>query len=343
MPISISTLNREVKKLNRKSLVIAFVLLSAILLISPFIENAAACKEKNNVTSGNAYGMDYTQITGTLGKAAYIIQIPKTWNGMLVVACPWYQYPKDGTELLSHLKYDPIAQVLLSLGYAFACSNYGATGWPVKEAIISIHQLTQYVVGRYHVPGKVFLMGGSMGGAVAILAGEKYPKLYSGILDLCGAKDLVGTFNGCTWVAGATLAEIRAVVGMPDSVPDASVQDYKDFCTSVMNDILAETGGTPQTKPEVYAKIDPNQQTDIRIPIISIYGALDVIVPPSYVIAYHAVLEAAGHADLHRYYIVPDGSHIDAPIFAAVPEHLAELVAWSNSLTQGHCHGHDCR
>jgi hypothetical protein len=327
------------EKMNGKNLVITFVLLSAILLISPFIENVAACKERNNVTSGNAYGMDYTQITGTLGEAAFIIQIPKTWNGMLVVACPWYQYPKDGTELLSHLKYEPIAKVLLAQGYAFASSNYGATGWPVKEAIISIHQLTQYVVGRYHVTGKVFLMGGSMGGAVAILAGEKYPNLYSGVLDLCGSKNLVSGFNGCVWVASATLENINAYLG----VPIEFAQKYKDFCISVMNDILAETGGTPQTIPEVYAKIDPNQQTDIRIPIISIYGALDVIVPPSSVIAYHEALAVAGHSDLHRYYIIPDGSHIDAPIFAAVPQHLAELVAWSSSLTRGHCHEHHDR
>jgi pimeloyl-ACP methyl ester carboxylesterase len=309
------------------------VVVLALALLMLFACFTPAYATPANTTHGTTpYGMGYAQVTGKLGDAAYIIQIPETWNGMLIVACPWYQYPKDATELYSHLKYDPIAQVLLSMGYAFACSNYGATGWPITEAVIRIHQLTQYVVGKYHVPGKVFVMGGSMGGCVAILVGEKYPELYSGVLDLCGAKDLVGSFNGCVWAAGLTLEEFRVAFGIPAEVPDEAVQDFQDFFVSVLNDILAETGGTPQTKPKVYAKIDPNQQTDISIPIISIYGSADIICPPSLVVAYHDALVAAGHGDLHRYYIIDGATHIDALIFGAVPEHLAELVAWSDSL-----------
>ena len=83
------------------------------------------------------------------------------------------------------------------------------------------------------------------------------------------------------------------------TTPDPAVQGFKDFCISIMNDVLAETGGTPDKKPQVYAKIDPNQQTDIRIPIISIYGAKDTICPPASIIAYHQALADAGHADLH--------------------------------------------
>jgi pimeloyl-ACP methyl ester carboxylesterase len=171
-----------------------------------------------------------------------------------------------------------------------------------------------------------------MGGCVAILLGEKYPQLYSGVLDLCGAKDLVSTFNNCVWAATHSLDEIRVARGMPSSTPDATVQGFKDFCTSIMNDVSAETGGTPDNKPQVYAKIDPNQQTAIKIPIISVYGQLDPICPPSTIMTYHAALAAAGTADLHRYYIVPNGAHIDAAIFASVPGRLAELVAWSDSL-----------
>ena len=310
----------------KTKIIVVLTLVALMLFAFPNLTSA----KSTLTTSGNAYGMDYTQVTGTLGDAAYIVQIPEDWNGMLVVACPWYQYPED--NLNCHLLYQPTSEVLLSNGFAFACSNYGSTGWPIKEAMIRIHQLTQYVVGTYHVPGKVFVMGGSMGGCVAILLGEKYPELYSGILDLCGAKDLVGTFNGCVLISGSTLEEIRAIRGMPASVPDATVQGFKDFCTSIMNDVLAETGGTPQTKPQKFAKIDPNQQTDISIPIISVYGALDPICPPASVIAYHQALADAGQADLHRYYIVSNGGHINAPIFYTVPDRLAELVVWSNSL-----------
>ena len=32
---------------------------------------------------------------------------------------------------------------------------------------------------------------------LAILLGEKYPELYSGVLDLCGAKNIAVTVNNC--------------------------------------------------------------------------------------------------------------------------------------------------
>ena len=65
--------------------VLAMALLMLFACFTPVYATPA------NTTHGTTpYGMDYTQVTGTLGDAAYIIQIPEGWNRMLVVACPWY-------------------------------------------------------------------------------------------------------------------------------------------------------------------------------------------------------------------------------------------------------------
>ena len=306
--------------------VLPLIFLMTFTLLTP------ALAKSPTITTGTAYGKSYTQIQGTLGDADYVIQIPDLWNGMLVVACPWYQFPKDGSEVVSHLKYSAISSVLVSQGYAFACSNYGATGFPIQEAMIRIHQLTEYVIDNYHVPGKVFVMGGSMGGAVAILLGEKYPELYSGVLDLCGAKNIANSYTLCMTVSTLSIAQLRVVLGLPSSMPDAQVAGLKAFFLSFATDVAIETGGTPETKPQAYAKIEPMLKTDLEIPIISIYGALDILCTPSLIAAYHNALDAAGTADLHRFYIVPNGGHITPEIFMEVPGRLAELVTWSDSL-----------
>jgi len=38
-----------------------------------------------------------------------------------------------------------------------------------------------------------------MGGNVALQLGAKYPDLYSGVLDVCGSKDLIDSYNKRSW------------------------------------------------------------------------------------------------------------------------------------------------
>ena len=129
---------------------------------------ALACSDHASTTTtrGNAYGKDYIQITGTLGKADYAIYIPEHGNGRLIMACPGYNFFQDPHQELS---FDLLAKYFVSLGYTFASSNYngGERAWLVPEGIIQIHQLTEYVVDKYHVTGKVFLLGASMGGQIS--------------------------------------------------------------------------------------------------------------------------------------------------------------------------------
>ena len=65
----------------------------------------------------------------------------------------------------------------------------------IQKGIDSTYQLTQYVIKNYNVTGKVFLYGISMGGDIALLTGQKYPQLYSGVLDIAGTKDSIDLYN----------------------------------------------------------------------------------------------------------------------------------------------------
>jgi hypothetical protein len=64
---------KEVIEVNRK--ITVAVLALTLLMTFSAVAPAFGCLERaaTTITHGNAYDMDYTQITGTLGDAAYII------------------------------------------------------------------------------------------------------------------------------------------------------------------------------------------------------------------------------------------------------------------------------
>ena len=170
--------------------------------------------------------------------------------------------------------------------------------------------------------------------------GNKYPKLYSGVIDICGAKDAVDSYSYAQIWLTHTPAEIRIILSIPASVSDTDIQGLQVFWATVWNDIIKAYRGTPAEKPKVYERFDPIFHGDIEIPVISLVGAIDPIVILTFHYKYQAAVDAAGNSDLYRLHIVPDGGHVDAPVLAQVPANLMELIAWSDSLTQGHCHGH---
>ena len=54
-------------------------------------------------------------------------------------------------------------------------SSFGAGGYCIQKGMNATYELTQYIVSTYNV-SKVIVMGFSMGGNIALLLGEKYPK-----------------------------------------------------------------------------------------------------------------------------------------------------------------------
>lgn len=121
--------------------------------------------------------------TGTLGRASYRIDIPKNFNGQLVMYCHGYggatRFDKDTAPT-------PLMNAFLEAGYALAQSGYSAAGWAVKEGLEDTETLRKYFANKYGKPKRTWVMGHSMGGTITIATIESYPDAYDGALQMCG-------------------------------------------------------------------------------------------------------------------------------------------------------------
>jgi dienelactone hydrolase len=323
----------------------AVVILALALLMMTF---AAVPVMAEPVTTST-----FQQITGKLGGATYLIQIPSNWQRGLVVMCIGYSHlPADINTLEFYASSFPF---ITDMGYALAMSNYGKGGMCVKEGVISTHQLTEYVIHKYHVTGKVYLFGMSMGGEVSLLLGAKYPHLYDGVLDVSGVTDVAAWYTLQTYynsitddntLAAAILAHGGSVPPCPllfgYSIPD-SLAAFRVFSLTSVADIAQELGGTPQEKPKAYERVSPIfSAVNIAIPTITVHGEADSVVPYAQSLAYFNAVTQARHrccammwscgrkqpSDLYRLYGVPGAEHIDLNL--GVPMYLSftYLVNW---------------
>ncbi|MEJ2126503.1 MAG: alpha/beta hydrolase-fold protein [Candidatus Bathyarchaeota archaeon] len=282
-------------------------------------------------------GDGYTEYVGTLGGANYVVRIPNEgWNGMLVVGCHGYMannwYP-DAQFAMDNLAGVGLPFALVEQGFAYAASSYGEGGFSVKMGMIRTHQLTQYVIGKFGVTGKVFIVGFSMGGLIGLLLGEKYPELYDGVLDISGMRDIVLGYTDS--VNG--IAEIEAI---PEFVwYNVLTQEERDYLSQLLltlkqmkADMEAEFGGIYDEKPKHYEKLNPVDNAEISIPMISVTGDQDELSVNQVHTFENAVIEA-GCEQYYKLYIVmsnpppaPPAGHATPPTIVAALSHLQELV-----------------
>jgi hypothetical protein len=305
-----------VKEINRRRLGVAVTL----ILVATLATSLTSIVQAKKVTETDMG--DYTEYVGTLGGANFVVRIPNEgWNGMLVIGCHGYipfNWNPNAQFAMDNLPQPPDGGVslpfaLVEQGFAYAASSYGEGGFPIKEAMIRTHQLTEYVIGKFGVTGKVFVMGHSMGGAIGLLLGEKYPELYDGVLDISGMKDIVMGYT-------MSVAFINGPI-----FPTIPLQDQLLFLQMVM-DMEAQYGGTYDDKPQHYERLNPVDHAEISIPMISVNGALDPNSPPPQAHSFENAVAEAGCSEYHRLYVVPDGGHADAPTINAALLHFEELV-----------------
>jgi len=311
--------------MNKKysSFLIALVIVVA-MTFSPLM--AIVIAKKPVVTDGHGY----TQYVGTLGGANYVVRIPNEgWNGMLIVGCHGYMafnWNQDAQFAMDNLGGVGLPFALVEQGYAYAASSYGERGFAIQKAVIRTHQLTQYVIGKFGVTGKVFIVGHSMGGLIGLLLGEKYPELYDGVLDISGMRDNVLGYTDS--VNG--IAEIEAI---PEFVwYNILTQEERDYLSQLLvflkqmtADMEAECGGTYDEKPQHYEKRNPVDNAEISIPMISVTGADDQL-SVNQVHTFEDAVAEAGCSEYYRLYVVPDGDHANAITVNSALSHFEELV-----------------
>lgn len=113
--------------------------------------------------------------------AGYWIEVPKNWNGKLVL----YAHGYRGTGNALTVTEPSVRKELLERGYAWAASSYSTNGYDVESGVKDTHALNglfRQLVGN---PTRTYIMGHSMGGHVTGVYAEQYGDV-DGALPMCG-------------------------------------------------------------------------------------------------------------------------------------------------------------
>lgn len=139
---------------------------------------------------------DADRYYGTLDGSGYRIEVPKNWNGMLVMYAHGYAGTGDTLKGTS----PSIRRHLLEQGYAWAASSYSKNYYDVQAGVEDTNDLAQSFKrlvaegGRtIDQPKKRYLIGHSMGGHITAAAIEreaqdhaKHKMHYDAALPMCG-------------------------------------------------------------------------------------------------------------------------------------------------------------
>lgn len=187
--------------------------------------------------------------------AGYLICMPATWNGALIIYAYGYVSPTRPVEIPpEQLRPDgspvSINQFVTDQGYAFAASDYGSNGLSVLSGLAHIEDLVGTFTARKGEPSQVLLLGVSEGGLTTALALERRPDLYAGGLALCGP---YGDFATQTRYLG----DARVVFDyyFPDLIPGSPVDIPQTLVDTWETGFYTDTVQPVITAPENAAKV----------------------------------------------------------------------------------------
>ena len=191
-----------------------------------------------------------------LDGAGYLICMPNTWNGELLIYVYGYVSPTAPVEIPPE-QLQPagsavsINQFATEQGYAFAASDYGSNGLSVQTALVHIEDLVTTFTALKGAPSRVLLLGVSEGGLTAALALEQRPDLYAGGLALCGS---YGDFAAQTDYMG----DVRVLFDyyFPDVIPGSPVAIPQTLVDTWETGFYTDTVRPVITAPENAATVE---------------------------------------------------------------------------------------
>ena len=123
--------------------------------------------------------------TGTIDGANFLIQMPATWNGTLVLYSHGYVVP--GNPLTAVDVGDPATGAwLLANGYAIAGSSYSVNGWAVQAALHDQIALLDHFQDEHGKPLRTIAWGHSLGGMITAGLIQRNPERFAGAIPMCG-------------------------------------------------------------------------------------------------------------------------------------------------------------
>ncbi|GAA3351703.1 alpha/beta hydrolase [Amorphoplanes nipponensis] len=184
--------------------------------------------------------------TGIRDGAAYRIEVPKAWNGQLVL----YAHGYRGTGTTVYVDSPALRAHYIARGFAWAASSYQTNGYDVGQGVRDSYALIglfREVTGR--AARSVYMTGASMGGHITAVAIEEYPRAFVGAMPVCGVlgdAELFDYFLDAN-VTAAALADVD--IEFPRA-PDAG---YIDRWRGQVQQILPALGVTTGRPPALTA------------------------------------------------------------------------------------------
>jgi len=210
--------------------------------------------------------------------ATYLIQVPASWNGTLLLYSHGYVIPGFSNPAVD--VGDPITgNYLLKNGYALGGSSYASTGWAVQQALpdqIRVLDTFKQLVGT---PSRTIAWGHSLGGIVTAGLVQRFPERFDAALPMCGVvAGSVGTWNlalDSAFVFDVLLAAGSGlkVVNIKDPIKNVDLavgvlnkaqKNAKGRARIALSAALADTPGwfdplSPEPPPTDYVAQEANQ------------------------------------------------------------------------------------
>ena len=151
--------------------------------------------------------------SGVLGGASYLIEVPESWQGGLVVFAHGIQRgPGPGAAAAP-----PIGSHILAGGHAWIASGYRAREYQPHLFIEDLVALREFFLKEIGQPRWTIIYDQSMGGHIVVASLELHPGLYQGGLAECGLVDGIGIADYLmAYTAAAELISGVPILDAPD-------------------------------------------------------------------------------------------------------------------------------
>jgi pimeloyl-ACP methyl ester carboxylesterase len=135
--------------------------------------------------------------SGSINGADYRILFPANWKGKLVMYAHGYEVKGIVQQFSKGPFFQGSVTPFLEKGFAVAASDYSTQGFAYVQGVNETEALRKYFIKKYGKPDSTFMVGGSMGGAIALATMENFGNNYNGGLPLCPlASPLYSFFSG---------------------------------------------------------------------------------------------------------------------------------------------------
>ncbi|HEY6752246.1 MAG TPA: tannase/feruloyl esterase family alpha/beta hydrolase [Rubrobacteraceae bacterium] len=289
----------------------------------------------------------------------FVLRLPDEWNGKLVITGASGNRPQYGNDFIISDWLLDRGYAFASTDKGNAGEEFYETGENLGDSIAEwnyrVEELTRASktgVERYYGQGPqvTYITGISNGGYLVRYALENTPELYDGAVDWEGNLFRAEGPNLLTYLPPAVTnypdyadtgdeEAFRAITeaGFPaeseflwekyfDTYWTLSLEGYREEFDPGYEEAEEEYDyfARPQEVREAVARV---QNTgEIGKPMITLHGTLDALLPIGESSdIYRDLVEAAGRSNLHSYFVIEDGNHVDG-FYDDYPDRLRPIL-----------------